>query len=224
MYLLDQLQQNIPVGLSFRVVGETGHDYWGEIRSRQDLAGDFDFQLDANSANSNPAIQQEQAQEIMNFVLNPLLIQMQVVGVGNIYEASRNFFKSRGIKDFGRFLTKPADHQIFLNPQQEASRILNNIPVPVLPAQDHDGFIKLFQELVSSDELLGAFSKEEVFKLAAQSQKHEQMKAALADAAAQSRNQRQAALNQQLAIGPAEAANPTDNAIPPQQAPVGGQA
>src|ERR1019366_4901765 len=52
------LQQRIPVGLQFRVTGEDGADFWEEVKGKDFLQGDFDFQILPNSSQSNPQIMQ----------------------------------------------------------------------------------------------------------------------------------------------------------------------
>jgi len=198
----DMLQQNIPPGMSFRLTGEHGNDYWATVKSRDDLNVDVDFQLDPNSANSNPIIQQETSQQILQLSLNPILIQTQVVSVNNIYEAAKDVIKSLGVKDFGRFLTKPQQRQVFLNPKDEANRILNGIEVPLDPAMDHEGFIAFVDELFKSDDILGQFSGEQTVALGKQRQGHVKMQEAIKDLVAQANNARQAQINQNAAAPP----------------------
>lgn len=194
-YLLHMLQQRIPAGLSFRVTGESGSDYWQQIKSEADIAGDYDFEVMPNSANSNKQVQQEVANQVFQMTLNPLLIQSGVVGVGNIYEAAKALLKSSGVKDWGKYLTKPPQWQHMLTPEDEANRLLNGIPVPVTPEMDHAGFLAYWEEIKGSDELFGQFDKQQTLKLAAQAQKHAQMAQALQEMQAQAANAQQAQRN-----------------------------
>lgn len=203
-YTLHMLQQRIPVGLSFRVTGEDGNDYWRYVRSQEDIAGDFDIELDANSANSNQSIQQENAQLVFQAVQNPILLQTGIVGQGNIYEATKDFFKSRGIKNFNRYITRPPDYAYMPTPEEEANRILRGIEVPVLPQSDHAGFMEYFQTIFDNDELLGQFNEDQSIALFAQFQRHEKMAAAIAASQAQANNSNQMATNSQT--GPLQAA------------------
>lgn len=208
-YLLHMLQQRIPNGLSFRVTGQTGSDYWAQVRDKEDIAGDFDFEVSSNSANSNKSIQQEVSSQTLQLVLNPLLIQMGVVSSGNIYEAVRDYLKNLGRKDFSKFCTKPPDYQHLLSPEDEANRLLNGIPVPVTPEMDHEGFIAYFEEIYNSDELLGQFNEQQTVQLAAQSKKHEAMLAALQQQQAQVANAQQMRTNQQVV--PSQQSEPGQN-------------
>jgi len=198
-FSLDLLQQRIPEGLSFRVTGETGNDYWSSVRNREDIQGDFDFEIDPNSASSNPVIKQEITQAVFQMTQNPLLIQLQIVTPANMYESAKDVMKGLGVKDFGRFLTPPADKQTFLSPKDEMGRIVSGIAVEVVPAQDHQAFIDLAEEVLGSDELLGLVDEPQTQAIVRQVAQHRQMQKALQDAEAQARNIQQVQLNSQLA-------------------------
>lgn len=221
-YRLHMLQQRIPKGLSFRVTGETGDDYWNYIKDQNDICGDFDFEVCANSANSNPQIQQQLATENMQVLLNPLLIQIGIVNAGNIYAAVKDWFKARGVKDFSKYCTQPPNYQHMLSPEDEANRILRSIPVPVTPEMDHQGFIDFFQHIHDNDELLGQFSKQQTQLLAAQAQKHQQMLQALQQQQAQVANQQQGQINAQMNQHAARPGMNPQAAPPPQGMPGGG--
>lgn len=223
------LQQRIPKGLSFRVTGEAGNDYWRVIRDQDDIAGDFDFEVVANSSDSNPAIAQDKAQQVMQLVLNPLLIQTGSVDPTNIYEACKSYLKSLGVKDYGKYIKQPPNYQHRLTPEDEANRVLRGIPVPVTPEMDHQGFMDWFQMVHDSDELLGQFSKQQTIMLAAQAKKHEQMLQALEHMAAQAQNNKQQmsnAYNAQMqaptGMNPMQGA-PAGTPMPSNQMPGGGQ-
>jgi hypothetical protein len=202
-YLLHMLQQRIPKGLSFRLSGDDGHEYWRTIRDAEDLAGDFDIEVSPNSSTSNSAIQQQRADEIMQMVQNPLAIQMGTVTPAQFFEAQRNWYQSRDVKDWSRFLNKPQGPLRIFTPEEEANRILRGIPVPVTPEMDHQGFLGYWAEIRDNDELLGQFNEAQTIMLAEQAQKHEQMLQALKQMQAQAANagqmQRNAAMSQQQA-------------------------
>lgn len=194
-YLLHMLQQRIPAGLAFRVTGETGSDYWQQVRSEEDIAGDYDVEVSPNSSSSNKGIQQDVAQQILQLTSNPLDIQLQLVTPVQRYEALRNFLQSLGIKEYGRYISKPQGYQANLSPEEEANRILRGIDVPVLPQMDHQGFVDFFDYIYKHDELLGQFDEQQTVKLAMQAQKHKAMKEALDAQAAQAANSAQMQAN-----------------------------
>jgi hypothetical protein len=187
-YLLHTLQQRIPEGLSFRVTGEDGHDYWRQIRSREDLVGDFDFEMDPSSADSDPQVRQEKAQQILNLAMNPMGIQLGSVGPRQVFEAMKNYLQAFGVKEWSRYLVMPPEDTLSLTPAEEANRVLRGVEVPVTMQGDHQGFIEYFNYLISKPELLGSFSQEEVMALAAHNQKHMQMLQAMEQMQAQAQN------------------------------------
>jgi len=196
-YLLHTLQQRIPQGLSFRITGESGDDYWRWVRDREDISGDYDFEMFPNSANSNPAIQQEVAQQILQVVSNPLDIQLGIITPATRYEALKNYLKSFGVKDFGKYLQQPPDNIRTYSPEEEVQRILLGIPVPVTPQADHQGYLDYFEKIKKSDELLGKYSESETVALAAQAQQHQQMLQAMQQLSQQQRNAQQMQMNSQ---------------------------
>lgn len=211
-FLFHMLQQRIPDGLSFRVTGESGGDYWGQVKNKGEIEGEWDFEIAPNSANSNRLIQQENAAQVLQFVQNPLLIQTGVVNVSNVYEASKNYLRTMGIKDYSRYISKPQGSMHMMEPKEEANRILNGMPVPVTPEMDHQGYIDYWQEIYKSDELLGQFNQTQTMLLASQAEKHGQMLAALQQAQAQAMNARQMQMNSRNS---AEQANPAQNPMGP---------
>jgi hypothetical protein len=218
-YTLHQLQQRIPPGLSFRLTGNDGQDYWRQIRNADDIAGDFDIEVSANSASSNEAVQQEKANQILQLVFNPLAIQMGAVTPANIYNALENRMRSMQIRDFGKYVTKPQGPLRVFTPEEEANRILRGIFVPVTPEMDHQGFIDFFNMIFDNDELLGQFNEEQTVMLAAQAKKHEQMMAAIQQMQAQAANATQMQMNagmaqNQTSLGP-QGAGPVGNGAPP---------
>lgn len=224
-FLLHSLQTRIPNGFSFRVTGEAGDDYWAQIKKADDIDGDYDFEIAANSANSNKQIQQENAMQVVQIVSNPLNIQMGIVTPSNLYEALKSQMKSMDIKDYCKFINKPLEHHTYLSPEEEANRILRNINVPVTPEMDHEGYIAYFQEILGSDELLGQFNEDQTIMLAKQAKQHEEMMKALQQAAAQSANTQQMRTNAQQAQQQAPPGmNPNAGSqVQPGQQPNGGQ-
>lgn len=204
--LLHMLQQRIPAGLSFRITGEAGDDYWTQIRSQEDIAGDFDIEIAPNTSQSNPSIRRELAATVLQITSNPLDMQLGIVTPAERYEAIKNFLKENGIKDVSRFIKKPLNQHIVATPQEEADMLLHGINIPVLPDMDHEGFIAFVQEIMGSDELLGQFDEQAVERLQAQAQAHAQMIQNLRQLEAQQRNQQQVQTNAALGTQQANSA------------------
>jgi hypothetical protein len=196
-YLFHMLQQRLPKGLEFRVTGEAGTDYFRQVRGAEDIAGDFDFDISPNSANSNKQIQQETAALILQQTASPLDIQLGIVTPLERYEALKAYYKSLGIKDHGKYARKPEGIMRIFTPEEEANRVLRGVSVPVTPEMDHQGFIQYFEEIFKSDEILGQFTEDQAKALKAQAVQHERMMAALEQMQAQQNNAQQMRLNGQ---------------------------
>lgn len=214
-YLLHMLQQRLPDGFSFRLTGDDGSNYWAYIAQKEDICGDFDFEVSPNTSSSNKSIQVENAQQIMQITSNPLDIQLGVVNPNGRYEAIKNYLSTIGVKDYGKFINKPAIPRIF-SPQEEVNRILRGVDTPVTPQSDHEGYMEYYQYLISQPEILSQFSQQDISLLKIQAAKHEQMMQAMEEMAAQQRNVQQMQQNAQTSqnqsspgLNPMAGAGPT---------------
>jgi hypothetical protein len=212
--LLHMLQQRIPEGLSFRITGETGLDYWRTIRASEDLQGDFDIEVSPSSASSNASIQAEIADFIMQAVADPLAIQLGTVTPNQYYEAKINQLRARGVKDYGRFFQKPSANTRIFTPEEEANRILRGIEVPVSPESDHEGFISWWEMAKGNDEILGQFDEQQTMLLEVQAQKHAQTLKALQAMAAQQANAQQMQRNASMSAEQAPVAQGPQQGMP----------
>lgn len=199
VYLFHMLQERLPDGFQFRVLGDDGNMYWEEIKSRDELAGMYDFELEPNSANSNKQIQIEQAQQIVQTVSNPFYIQTGMVTPLNIYAAVKNLFQAMGVKDFSKYLTKPQGQTRIYTPEEIANATLAGIDIPLGPEQDLQGFLTFFQHLHDHDELLGHFSPEQTIKLAKKAQEAQNMLSSMQAQQAQVANAQQQQMNATMA-------------------------
>lgn len=205
--MIHLFQQRLPPGFEFRITGEDGNQYFRRIEPK-DIVGDFDVEVVSDSAQSNPILQQQQADSILQLVLNPFLFQTGTATSGNLFEALKNWMQSRGIKDWSRFITKPADYSVQLTPEEEANRVLRKIPVPVTPEMDHEGFIAFWENMKDDDFLLGQFDETATVAMEQQSRKHQGMLQAM-----QAQEAQQANIQQQM-INAAQAATPSPTAVP----------
>ena len=194
-FIFSMLQKQIPIGYSFRVTGELGEDYWAQIKSRQDLAGQFDFDISENSANSNRSIQQQVAQQINAITADPVAIQTGVVNQSGIFESKKILLQSIGVKDWSKYITKPDSSRRVLTPEEELNRILAGITVRVQLADDHQGFIDLAKDVLDSEEAEQAYSIEQLGLLQAQSDEHRRAIQAFEQLQAQARSRAQVNAN-----------------------------
>lgn len=206
--LFQNLQRRMPKEMWIRITGEDGNMYPFRLE-RESIKFNFDFDIDANSINSNKGVTREIAQQRLNFCSNPLNIQMGIVTPDNLYEAAKEWFVAMEVKDYARYITKPSSFDVFLTPEQEAQRVIRGMDVPVHPASNHEGFVNYVRMIFANDEYLGALDQEAAKRLAEQASKHMQMMEAMQAQEAQARNVQQQQLNasqagaQQLSAGPA---------------------
>lgn len=205
-YTFKLLQDRLPDGFQFRLLGDNGKDFWRTIRTKGEISGEYDFEVEANSANSNKAVSIEQANNVFATVMNPLLIQMQVVTPMEIYNALRDKLKIEGIRDFSRYIRKPQGSSQIYTPEQIGNAVLAGIDVRLGPEQDLQGFIDWFQKIFNDDEALGFFSEQQTIALVQKSREAEQMLEALQMQAAQQANQQQMSMNASMASAPTNAA------------------
>ncbi|NIO44965.1 MAG: hypothetical protein GTN36_05440 [Candidatus Aenigmarchaeota archaeon] len=196
---LAQLQERIPKGHQYRVTGEDGLDKYMEIIDKEQIKGDFDFDINAGSEASNKQIQLDNALQLLQVTANPLDIQLGIVGPANRYEAIKNYLKVLGIKNHSRFISSSFENQVVLTPKEEFDRVLSGQDLPVLPNADHQGFLNLFNNFFNDDNKLGMINEEQALKIKNQRDKHEEMLKAIQAAQAQQDNIDQVRLNQNLA-------------------------
>lgn len=217
-YLFQSLQQKVPPGLQFRIFGDDGDDFWATIHSRDALQGDYDFEIDANSANSNQTVRIEQSNDILQTIVNPLLIQLGIVSPSEIYEALKNKFKQSGIKEFSKFIRKPTQQTRLFTPEEVANRVLRGIDVQLGPDQDLEGFVAYVNHVVDEDELNGQFDQNQIITLVMKQRQAQAMLQALQQQQAQVANQQQMMQNSALAAAP----SPTNPVGLYQQSPIPG--
>lgn len=209
-YLFELVQMNMPEGMQFRIMGDSGDNYWRRVETRAEIEGMYDFELEASSANSNKSIQLETAQQIYQLTSNPLDIQLGIITPLERYEAIRTLLQTFGVKDVGRYIKKPNPATRIFTPQEIANRVLQGIDMPLGPEQDLDGFIAFFEDLVGDDEKLGMYSEDDTVRLAAKAKEAQQLSEALKSQQAQQANLQQMRLN---AAASQEQANPGLNPL-----------
>lgn len=202
-YIFAMLQHRLEPDFQFRVQGDDGNSYWRTIKTREEVAGKFDFELEANSANSNKQVQVETANMIYQLTSNPVDLQLGLVTPLERYEAIRNQLVVNGIKDVSKYLRKPQGQSRVLTPLEIANRVLHGLQVDLLPTEDLQGFMNLVQHMMSDDMILGQFGPHEVAALVAKSQEAQAMMQAMQAAQNQQAAAAQQSLNSQAAMQPA---------------------
>jgi hypothetical protein len=214
-YIFIQLQNRIEPGMQFRILGDDGSAYWRVIESKEELAGMYDFEIDANSANSNKQIQIEQANLIYQSTQNPIDLQLGIITPAERYEAVANMFKANGIKDISKYVRKPDQAPIKFTPIEIVNRCMAGIDTPLDPSQDLEGFVTLCQEVLSDDVLLGQFSQTEAAVLVGKMQEAIQLIQALQAAQQQAMASQQQQMNAQASQMPGNAQPVSITQAPP---------
>lgn len=196
-YIWCSLIQHIEPGFEFRVFGDNGDNL---IKTLQEddyraIQGKWDFEFDGNSANSNKAIQQEQAAGILQIASNPLYMQLGIVSPLNLWEALKYHMQVQGVRDIGRFITKPLGQTRVYKPIELLDAALSGVNIPLDPTQDLQGLMDLIQQFLEDEELNGQFGEQHFMILAKKAQEVQGLMQALEAQNAQARNQQQIALN-----------------------------
>lgn len=186
-YLMDMLQQRIPDGLSFRITRDMGSDVWYEDLSREEIAGDYDIEVDSNSSSSNQQVRIANADAAAQILINPIDIQLGNIGPEQIFELRKQQLQARGIKDAARYMRQPQQQRIF-TPREEVERVLSGREVPVNLNSDHEGVIAYIDQLLSNNQVSAQLAPEEAQALAALQQQHAQVLQALQDLQRQQAN------------------------------------
>lgn len=214
-YMFAMLQYRLPPGFQFRVLGDDGQQYWKQIESREELEGMYDFEVEANSANSNKQIQIEQASMLYQATQNPIDLQLGIITPANRYEALSYMLRVNGIKDIAKFMTKPQGFTLQYSPLEIADRILSGMDVKLGPDQDLQGFIDLVQQMVNDDTLAGQFAPHDFAALVAKAQEAQSMIQAIQAAQNQQMATNQQQLNSQAAMMPGNMQPVSINQTPP---------
>lgn len=194
-YHFHMLQEKLPPGIEMKMLGEDGQSYFRRVESKQELCGMYDFEIEGNSANSNPQVRIEQANTVYQMTGNMLDVQLGIITPLQRYEACKTLLQAQGIKDYGRYLQKPMMAPRRFTPLEFANRVLSGEDVQLDPTQDLQGIVAWFENVVKNDELLGQFKEDEVVALARKVAEAESMMQAMEQQARQFANQQQVAIN-----------------------------
>lgn len=214
--LYNQVAMRCPPELIFRVTGEDGTDVFQNLARDKDLVA-VDFELNANSANSNKSVQIEVSQQLMQLTMNPINIQTGLSGPDQIYNAQKAYLAALGIKNPHSYLKRPAAYSISLTPEEEMNRIIRGQDVPVAINSDHEGFMAFVDSLLKSQEKMKLLPEDAILALIAQVRKHEEALNALRQ------QQAQAAVQQQMMTNAATSQNQAPPAMNPMEGSAPGQ-
>lgn len=197
------LRDKVEPGFAFRVVGSDGKDVFHQVQDVM-MGIDVDFEVSANSSNSNKSIQVQTAQTLMQITQNPLLIQSGISDPAKIYAALKLYIQALGTKDVHRYVNCPQGYEYLPSPQEEFQRIIIGKDSPVVPQMDHASYIAFLSkilELQAGTDPSGQLKPDQITAITNQLKKHQEMQQALQQQQAQQANQGQMRTNMAMAQG-----------------------
>lgn len=205
------LRNKVEPGFSFRVIGDDGRDIFRKMNDVV-MGVDVDFDISANSTNSNKAVQSEVGQFLMSMTQNMLFLQSGLSDPGKMYAAAKHYLNTIGVKDVHRYVNRPVGYEYSPSPQEEFQRIILGIPVNVHPGMDHEKAIAFLGSILKSQQELedpqGKLSDEQLGAVQDQMKQHMQMLAAMQQQQAQQMAQQQMFQNMQQGVGGAAQSAP----------------
>lgn len=154
LVILDlQLQDLLPLGTIIRVIGIDGQDIYKRFENREAIRWQADFELTANSINSNKAIERETAQMLLQQLANPIALQTGIATQINLYAAYKNLLQKFEIRDIDAYITKPADApESPFSAKDELNMIVVGVEPPLLVKDRHEEKLAFFDEFEQSED------------------------------------------------------------------------
>jgi len=180
LYILDlQCQDLLPLGTVIRVAGMDGKDIYKRFTDREALRFSADFELTANSINSNKAIERETAQMLLQNLANPIALQTGIATQENLYNAYKNLLQKFEIKDVDAYITRaPEAPDSPYSARDELSMIVAGVKPPLVMKDRHAEKLAFFDQFEQSDDF-SWLTQEHLPLYREVKQWHEQMAAAI---------------------------------------------
>lgn len=146
----------LPDGKEFRIAGFVPSDQnpYREVQTRADLEGIFEFEFVANVQNSSRRAQQQSLQTLMGILINPLMLQMGIVGPEEVFRMATDAVKSVG-QDQGRYVKPPSPEALRkrILAEEALDQILNhNLPTGI-PLEGAEFHLQKLQQYIGEDAL-----------------------------------------------------------------------
>lgn len=152
LIILDmQLQDLLPLGTIIRVCGVDGQDIYKRFENREAIRWQADFELSANSINSNKAIERETAQMLLGQLANPIALQTGIATQTNLYAGYKNLLQKFEIRDIDAYITKPQDApDSAFSAKDEINMIIAGVEPPLVVKDRHQEKLAFFDEFEKS--------------------------------------------------------------------------
>lgn len=211
-----QVTELLPLGTIVRVQGvDDGKVTFKEFNDREVLRFDTDFDLQANSVNSNKALERETSQLLLQTLSNPLFLQTGIVTPENLYKITRNMLRKFDVQDIDSFIQKPEGMSDSLySAKDEINMIMAGVKPPIMLNDKHAQKVEMFNAFEESDEF-GYLTDEHIPLYLEVKQAHEQYASAVA-AQAQLAGQSGNSVNPQLAAQIAAGSGNPGGGVPNQ--------
>lgn len=199
-----QCQDLLPLGLIIRVAGIDGQDIYKRFEDRAALRFAADFELTANSINSNKSIERETAQMLLQQLANPIALQTGITNQDNLYAAYKNLLQKFEIRDIDAYITKPTDSpDTPYNAKDEINMIIAGVTPPMVLKDKHAEKVAFF-EAFETDPSFGWMTQDHMPLYSQVKNYHQKMADAIASQAANpmlQQGQMNLGLSAQLAAG-----------------------
>lgn len=176
-----QCQELLPLGLEYRVTGMANEgQVYNRFADRESIKFDCDFDLVGNSVNSNPAIERDVATQMLQYALNPIMLQTGIVGPKQVYNTMKNLLQKLEIRDIESYIQSPDG---ITGPQftaqDEINAIAAGVELPIMPNDDHMKKVEYYNQFEQSPEF-GFLTQDHMPLYAKMKAKHEQYASAIA--------------------------------------------
>jgi hypothetical protein len=160
--ILDQqVTELLPLGIAVRIVGPEGRATMKRFENRKPLRFQSDYELTANSVNSNKALQRESAQSLLNMLLNPVAIQAGIVNPKNLYNAYKNVLQNSEVHNVEAYISSPEGTDTSpYSAKDELSMIYAGVQPPVYMQDRHAEKLEFYKNFESAEDF-GWFSTPE---------------------------------------------------------------
>jgi hypothetical protein len=183
-FLFRLCRERMPAELYYRVENDIGTAIFGKV-NREDLKGEFDFDIRLDILGQTQSERQQQSVLMMQTLMNPAFLQTGVVTPSNIYELAKNFLRAHKIYRVQSYLSEPPEYQgEIITPHERIYRIVvgriddPRIEDTVRLGEDHEKAIKTYEDFKKTDEY-GLFTQPaQIAALEGLIEKHGQMLAA----------------------------------------------
>jgi hypothetical protein len=134
----EQNKHLLPDSKKFRIVGykPPGKDPYREIKSRKEIDGSYEFEFQANVANSSKIALQQALMQAAGAVIHPLAIQMGITTPEDVYNLTFDMLRAAGL-DSDRYTSPPIPdaHLPRIMAEEAISAILDETAPYGVPAE-----------------------------------------------------------------------------------------